>query len=87
MKINYSTLLNLIPREADRDALNLLVSKYDQSVKAPESADPSERSTADLARSQLMDQIMEKIQWHFKAMRRPMPTREEVAEMVQDHFE
>ena len=87
MKIEYNTLLDLIPREADRKELTQLSQQYHESGQTPEAAAPSERATADSQRSDLLDQILESIQWHFRAMRRPMPTREEVAEMVKEHFQ
>lgn len=82
MKIEYSTLLDLIPREPDRNELTRLTKEYYETGQGSEDADPTERATTDTRQSELLDQILEKIQWHFRAMRRPMPTREEVAEMV-----
>jgi hypothetical protein len=87
VKIEYTTLLDLIPRESDRKELTRLSKQYYESGQTPEAADPTERATADSRRSDLLDQIIQSIQWHFRAMRRPMPTREEVAEMVKEHFQ
>lgn len=87
MKIEYSTLLDLIPRELDRNELTRLTKEYYETGQGPEDTDPTERATTDTRQSELLDQILEKIQWHFRAMRRPMPTREEVAEMVKNHFQ
>jgi hypothetical protein len=87
MKIEYSTLLDLIPREPDRNELTRLTKEYYETGQSPENADPTERATTDTRQSELLDQILERIQWHFRAMRRPMPTREEVVEMVKSHFQ
>lgn len=38
------------------------------------------------ASPEVLDRIMERIQWHFRAIRAPMPTKEEVEEMIADHF-
>jgi hypothetical protein len=86
VKIEYTTLLGLIPRESDRKALAQLSQQYHESAQTPESADSSARAAAAARRSELLDQIIQSIQWHFRAMRRSMPTREEVAEMVNEHF-
>lgn len=87
MKIEYNTLLDLIPREPDRNELRRLTKEYYKTGQGPEDADLTERVTTDARQSELLDQILQKIQWHFRAMRRPMPTREEVAEMVKNHFQ
>lgn len=87
VKIEYSTLLDLIPRELDRNELTRLTKEYYETGQGPEDTDPTARATTDTRQSELLDQILEKIQWHFRAMRRPMPTREEVAEMVKNHFQ
>lgn len=87
MKIEYNTLLDLIPRESDREELTQLGKQYYDKAQALEAANPTERATTDSQRSDLLDQIMKSIEWHFRAMRRPMPTREEVAEMVKKQFQ
>jgi hypothetical protein len=87
LKIEYDTLLNLIPRETDREQLSDLSKQLLESEQARETADPAKRSAADSRRSELLDQMLERIQWHFRAMRRPLPTREEIAEMIKEHFQ
>jgi hypothetical protein len=87
LKIEYDTLLNLIPRETDRERLSDLGKQLFETEQARETADPATRSAADSQRNELLDQLLERIQWHFRAMRRPMPTREEISEMVKEHFD
>ena len=87
MKINYDTLIKLIPRETDREQLSELSKQLFESEQARESADPAKRSAADSRRTELLDQLLQTIQWHFRAMRRPLPTHEEIAEMVNEHFQ
>ena len=87
MKIDYDTLLGFIPRDADREKLSGLSKQLFESELARESAEPTERSAADSRRAALLDQLTETIQWHFRAARRPMPTHEEISEMVKEHFQ
>jgi hypothetical protein len=86
VKIEYTTLLDLIHLEPDRDELTRLGKQIFESGQTLETADPSERAAADLHRSELLEQMLQSIQWHFRALRHPMPTREELAEMVNEHF-
>lgn len=87
VKIEYGTLLGLIPRESDRKELTRLGKEFYESGNTLGVAAPNERAATESRRADLLDQILQKIQWHFRAMRRPMPTREEVAEMLKDHFQ
>lgn len=86
MKIEYSALLDLIPREEDRQEFTQLSRQYYDTAQTAETADPSARADAQSRQSELLDKIIERIQWHFRAMRRSLPTRDEVAEMVDEHF-
>ena len=87
MKIEYGTLLGLIPRETDREKLSDLSKQLFDSEQSREAAAPAERSALDSRHIELLDQLQERIQWHFRAIRRPMPTREEIIEMVKEHFQ
>jgi hypothetical protein len=86
VKIEYSTLLDLMPGDEDRLELNRLSKEYYESGQTA-SASPNERGLLESKRSQLLDELLEKIQWHMRAMRHPMPNREELAEMVKERFE
>ena len=86
MKIEYDTLLDLMPSDEERSELTRLSQEYYESGQtAP--ASPNERAQVESKRSELLDELLEKIQWHMRAMRHPMPNREELAEMVKERFE
>jgi hypothetical protein len=51
-----------------------------------EAAEPAASSAAEARRAELLDQLTQTIQRHFRALRRPMPTREAITEMVKEHF-
>lgn len=87
MKIDYNTLLGLIPRESDREKLSQLSGQLYEGQLAARTAEPAERSAIDSQQANLLDQLTKTIQWHFRAMRRPMPTSEEISEMVNEHFQ
>lgn len=45
-----------------------------------------ERQARSAAADEVLERIMDRIQWHFRAIRAPMPTRQDVEEMISEHF-
>jgi hypothetical protein len=80
MKIDYKTLLDWIPQATDREKLS------DLSKELFETELIKESSEAEARRNELLDELMQTIQRHFRNARRSMPTREELTEMVKEHF-
>jgi hypothetical protein len=85
MQMSFSDLLELVPRAADRQELEGLGRTYHA---LPGSAEEPERSSPGGGqRQESLDRLMERVQWHFRAIRRPMPSRTDLDLMIRDHFE
>jgi hypothetical protein len=72
-------IVGVIAREEDRQEFRNLGRRYRKA------ADPQARGADAMSaaeRGVLLDQIMERLQWHFRAARFPLPTRDEVEKMI-----
>jgi hypothetical protein len=69
-------LVGLVAKPGDRSELLELGRNWHRARR--------ERDAA--AGHELLERIMERIQWHFRAIRAPMPSREDVERMIADHF-
>jgi hypothetical protein len=88
MEMKFETLLGLIAKESDQEEFLSLGQQYHTARRAAREANaPNAEPAAASQTEELLDQIMKRIQWHFRAIRHPIPTRQEVGEMIEDHFE
>jgi CHASE3 domain sensor protein len=87
MDMKFENLLGLIAKESDQKEFVRLGQEY---VKAHqdtrEASDSAGARTAETEREDILDQITKQIQWHFRAVRHPIPTRQELEEMLKEHF-
>ena len=86
MSMKLEDLLNLIGQEADRAELLGLSEQYHEARQAGKTNDAAGMPTVDARQRELLEQVMQRIHWHFRAIRHPMPTPEEVDEMIRDYF-
>lgn len=86
MKIDYDSLLDLMPQETDREKLSNLSKELFETELIRDAAETARSSEAESRRNELLDQLTQTIQRHFRSARRSMPTREEITEMVKEHF-
>ncbi|MCA1624067.1 MAG: hypothetical protein LC778_09765 [Acidobacteria bacterium] len=86
MKTKFGNLLGLIAKDSDRDKFLQLSQQYNESRQARKPPEPGGSLAADLQNEEIIDQLMKQLQWHFRAIRYPMPTRQEIEEMIYEHF-
>ena len=86
MPMKLEDLLKLIGREADREELLGLSEQYHEARQAREMNEAGGAPNVHANQGELLDHIMERIHWHFRALRHPLPTPEEVDEMIRDYF-
>jgi hypothetical protein len=86
MSMKLEDLLNLIAQAADRAELLGLSERYHEARQARETNETARMPTADARQRELLEQVMQRIHWHFRAIRHPIPTPEEVDEMIRDYF-
>jgi hypothetical protein len=75
--VTFESLLRLIPKEADRQKLRDLAREFSLGRQAPGAS----------RGEQALDQIMHQIQLHFRAIRHPLPGKQEVEQMLLEHSE
>ena len=80
--MKLENLLMLIAKEEDKKELLELVDQYQNASRRPGLSESTSSSAVDLRRQEAMTRIMERIHWHFRAMRHPLPTQQEIEEMV-----
>jgi hypothetical protein len=66
-------VLGLLPSDGDRQELVSLNKQYRGAVQARAGQDEREA---------LLDQIEQRLQWHFRALRHPLPTRAELEQLA-----
>ncbi len=84
MEMELEDLLALIDKESEKKEFLRLGQDYHQARQQP-GANRS-NSAPNPPPEEILDQIMKQIQWHFRAIRHPMPTRQQVEEMIMEHF-
>jgi hypothetical protein len=75
-------LLKLIAKADDQQELLQLVDQYQRAVPRGGGSASSDSAAVDAQRQEALDKIMERVQWHFRALRHPLPTPQEVEEML-----
>lgn len=75
-------LLKLIAKPADKEELLYLVDQYYNAVTVPGHIGSSNSSAIDLQQQEALNKIMERLHWHFRAIRHPLPTQQELEEMI-----
>jgi hypothetical protein len=86
MRMKLEDLLKLIGQEADRAEFLGLSEQYHEARQAREANEAAGAPPIDAGQGALLEQVMQRLQWHFRAIRHPMPTPEEVDEMIRDYF-
>jgi hypothetical protein len=86
MSMKLQDLLNLVGQEADRAELLGLSEQYHAACQARMTNEAAGMPTEDARQRALLEQVMQRIHWHFRAIRHPLPTPEEVDEMIRDYF-
>jgi hypothetical protein len=87
MKIKLGDLLGLIAKESDQEEFLDLSRQFNEAQQARKAKKPAEALAAESQSKETLDQIMERLRWHFRAIRHPMPTRQELEEIIKEHFE
>ena len=75
-------LLKLIVKSDDQKELLHLVDQYQNAAKTSGHIKSSDSSAVDAQRQEALDKIMERVHWHFRAIRHPLPTKQELEEMI-----
>jgi hypothetical protein len=86
MKKKLENLIGLIHKEPDKEEFLELSRQYNETLQGRRGTESAEAIKAELEKTAL-DQIMKRLQWHFRAIRHPMPTSEEVEDMIKEYFE
>jgi hypothetical protein len=71
--------LNSIPTDEGRSEIENLGRRVNDAVRAG-------RDKAGADEQQLLDELAERIRWHFRAARYAMPSTQELRHMIADHF-
>lgn len=75
-------LLKLIAKSDDKKELLHLVDQYHNAATMSGRIESSDSSSVDSQRQEALDKIMERVQWHFRAIRHPLPTQQELEDMI-----
>jgi hypothetical protein len=75
MEWKLETLLDLVPRESDREELRGLGRRHNEAIRAR--APAAEREA-------IVDEAMARVQDHFRAIRHPLPSRADVEQMLSE---
>jgi hypothetical protein len=75
-------LLKLIVKSDDQKELLHLVDQYQHAAQTSSHIESSDSSAVDAQRQEALDKIMERVHWHFRAIRHPLPTKQELEEMI-----
>jgi hypothetical protein len=86
MSMKLEDLLNLISQEADRADFLGLCEQYHEARQARQTNEAAGMPTVDARQREVLEDVMQRIHWHFRALRHPMPTSEEVDAMIRDYF-
>ncbi|HEY0101017.1 MAG TPA: hypothetical protein VGB76_18980 [Pyrinomonadaceae bacterium] len=82
--MRFEELMKVVGGEAEREELTRLGREYaDAHRLTHERAGPQAAAQREAALGALMD----KVQFHFRAIRHPLPTRQQLEEMLSEHFE
>lgn len=81
--MRFEDLLKVIGEKADREEFTRLGREYaDERRLARAGGGGGDEARREAA----LGALMEKVQWHFRAIRHPMPTRQQLEEMLAEHF-
>jgi hypothetical protein len=75
-------LLKLIAKPDDKKELLHLVDQYHNAATMSGCIESSNSSAVDSQRQEALDKVMERLHWHFRAIRHPLPTQQELEEMI-----
>ena len=75
-------LLNLIAKPDDKKEILHLVEQYHNAATMSGRSKSSNSLAVDSQRQEALDKIMERLHWHFRAIRHPLPTQQELEEMI-----
>ena len=78
MSDTFARLLRLVKAPGEREALLEMGRAYHRAARGAASA----RKAGAPSPEALLDQILARLQWHLKAMRYPLPTRSDLAAML-----
>lgn len=76
-------VMGLIPQPAEQQKFLELGRQY---CDASAGGGAARGGAGDQRRQELLDRLMEHVHYHFRAVRHPMPTREQLEGMVREHF-
>lgn len=79
-------LLTLIPKEADRREFLRLTGAYHAAARAGDAEAPRGDRVTEAERDALLDEVMQQLMTHFRAIRHPIPTRDDLKRMIATHF-
>lgn len=79
--MRFEDLLKVIGEDDDREEFTRLGREYADAHRLARAGEGSEAQ-----REAALGALMEKVQWHFRAIRHPMPTRQQLEEMLAEHF-
>jgi hypothetical protein len=85
-------LLTLMHRPADREDFLRLGERYNDNRVRRErvgddgATDADALDASDAEQGELLDQMMEQIQWHLRAARHPLPEPSELERMLAEYF-
>lgn len=81
--MKFEDLMKVIGGEAEREELTRLGREYTEAQRLMrargDAQDDAERDAA-------LGELMDKVQLHFRAIRHPLPTRQQLEEMLSEHF-
>lgn len=79
--MKFEDLLKVIGEDDAREEFTRLGREYVNERRLARAGEGSEER-----REAALGALMEKVQWHFRAIRHPMPTRQQLEEMLAEHF-
>jgi len=86
MSMELDDLLGLIQKEADRQEFLRVTRSYHAVARAGDAeASPGDRMT-EAERDALLDKVMQQLMSHFRPIRHPIPTRDDLKRMIDAHF-
>ena len=82
--MKFEDLVKVIGNQDDREEFVRLGQQYAEAHKLAQArAEPQ----AEAQREAAFTQLIERVQLHFRAIRHPMPSRQELEEMAVEHFD
>jgi hypothetical protein len=82
--MQFNDILNLIRNKEEREQLRSLGERYSDMHQQSAASDAA--SAAIARRKELFDDIMHRIHLRYRAIRRPLPSENEVKQMIIDYF-